>query len=76
VLAEMKSAGLSARRIAAQLMARGIPTPAGATWHAQTVIRVLNRVQDRGARYRIQGLPHPRFGETPMAHRGRSDENE
>jgi DNA invertase Pin-like site-specific DNA recombinase len=43
VLAELKSTGLSARQIAAQLTARGISTPNGAKWHAQTVIRVMNR---------------------------------
>jgi hypothetical protein len=48
VLAELKSAGLSARQIAAQLMARGISTPNGAKWHAQTVIRVMNRTDMAG----------------------------
>jgi DNA invertase Pin-like site-specific DNA recombinase len=43
VLAELKSTGLSARQIAAQLTARGISTPNGAKWHAPTVIRVMNR---------------------------------
>src|SRR3954453_10118927 len=45
VLAEMKTSGLSARQIAAQLGLRGIPTPTGARWHAQTVIRMMDRAQ-------------------------------
>ena len=47
VLAELKSTGLSARQMAAQLTARGISTPNGAKWHAQTVIRVMNRAEPR-----------------------------
>jgi DNA invertase Pin-like site-specific DNA recombinase len=43
LLAELKAAGLSARQIAAQLTARGIPTPTGARWHAQTIIRMIYR---------------------------------
>ena len=43
VLSELKSAGLSARQMAAQLIARGIPTPNGGRWHAATVIRALDR---------------------------------
>jgi DNA invertase Pin-like site-specific DNA recombinase len=43
ILAELKSAGMSARQMAAQLTLRGIPTPTGARWHAQTVIRMLRR---------------------------------
>src|SRR5712672_3319393 len=34
-------AGLSARKIAAELNARNIATPAGGKWHAVTVKRVL-----------------------------------
>jgi DNA invertase Pin-like site-specific DNA recombinase len=45
LLAELKSAGMSARQMAVQLTARGIPTPTGARWHAQTVIRMLDRVE-------------------------------
>src|SRR6266849_1222374 len=48
VLAELKSTGLSARQMAAQLTARGISTPNGAKWHAQTVIRVMNRAEPSG----------------------------
>jgi DNA invertase Pin-like site-specific DNA recombinase len=44
LLAELKSAGMSARQMAVQLTARDIPTPTGARWHAQTVIRMLDRV--------------------------------
>jgi DNA invertase Pin-like site-specific DNA recombinase len=45
VLAELKDAGMSVRRMAAELMARGIPTPNGAKWHAQTVRRIIDRVE-------------------------------
>ena len=43
VLAEMRSAGMSARRMALELTSRGIPTPNGARWHAQTVLRMIDR---------------------------------
>jgi DNA invertase Pin-like site-specific DNA recombinase len=43
ILSELKLAGMSARRMAGELTARGIATPNGAKWHAATVIRVLNR---------------------------------
>lgn len=42
VLAEL--AGLSHRKMAAELNARKIPTPAGGQWHAVTVKRVLARL--------------------------------
>lgn len=42
VLAELD--GLSARQIAQHLTARGVPTPAGGRWHAQSVRRVLRRL--------------------------------
>src|SRR6266481_9948465 len=45
LLAELKSAGLSVRQMASELTARGILTPTGARWHAQTVIRVLSRAE-------------------------------
>lgn len=44
ILAELSAAGMSKREIAAELAGRGIPTPRGGRWHAQTVARVLNRV--------------------------------
>src|SRR5262249_51481399 len=44
VLAELKSAGISMRRMAVELTLRGIPTPNGAKWHAETVRRVMVRV--------------------------------
>jgi DNA invertase Pin-like site-specific DNA recombinase len=44
LLEGLKCAGLSVRQMAAELTARGIPTPTGARWHAQTVSRVLNRI--------------------------------
>jgi DNA invertase Pin-like site-specific DNA recombinase len=43
VLAELRSAGMSARQMAVELTARGIATLTGARWHAQTVIRMLDR---------------------------------
>lgn len=39
VLSELKSAGMSARQMAAQLIERGVPSPNGARWHAATVLR-------------------------------------
>src|SRR5262249_48329411 len=42
VLAEMKNAGFSARRMAAALTARDVPTPNGGKWHAQTVRRMID----------------------------------
>ena len=44
VLAEMKNAGMSARRMAVELTARGVPTPNEAKWHGQTVRRMIDRV--------------------------------
>jgi len=35
---------LSHRKIAAELNARGIATPAGGKWHAVTVKRVISRL--------------------------------
>ena len=44
MLAELRSAGLSARQIAAELTERGVPTPSGGKWHGQTVLRVIGRL--------------------------------
>ena len=44
VLRELQGAGMSARGIAAELNRRGVATPAGGRWHAQTVIRAIKRV--------------------------------
>jgi DNA invertase Pin-like site-specific DNA recombinase len=44
ILAELTSAGLSMRAIAAELTARGVPTVGGGAWHPQTVARVMARV--------------------------------
>jgi DNA invertase Pin-like site-specific DNA recombinase len=38
-------AGLSHRKMAAELNAMGVPTPAGGQWHAVTVKRVLERLR-------------------------------
>ena len=43
LLAELKGAGMSARQMAAELTARGIVTPNGARWHAQSILRMINR---------------------------------
>jgi len=43
LLAELKSTGMSVRRMAAELIARGIPTPNGGRWHGQTVRRLIDR---------------------------------
>jgi Recombinase len=40
-------AGLSARKVAAELNARKIQTPAGGEWHAATVIRVQKRLSEK-----------------------------
>ena len=45
VLAEL--AGQSARAIAAELTARGIATPSGGRWHAETVLRVQRRLKSQ-----------------------------
>jgi len=37
-------AGMSHRKMAAELNAMGVPTPAGGQWHAMTVKRVLERI--------------------------------
>jgi DNA invertase Pin-like site-specific DNA recombinase len=44
VLAELRDAGMSARQMAAALAARGIATPSGGRWHAQSVLRMMERV--------------------------------
>jgi DNA invertase Pin-like site-specific DNA recombinase len=49
VLSDMRNAGMSARQMASELTGRGIPTPTCARWHAQTVIRMLDRA----------GVPEP-----------------
>jgi DNA invertase Pin-like site-specific DNA recombinase len=43
VLAELRGAGMSARQVAAELAARGIATPGGDRWHAQSVLRMMER---------------------------------
>jgi hypothetical protein len=44
VLSELKAAGLSARRMATELAARGIATPSGGRWHLQSALRMMERV--------------------------------
>jgi DNA invertase Pin-like site-specific DNA recombinase len=43
VLAGLIGAGMSVRWMAAELTARGIPTPSGGRWHGQTVRRMIDR---------------------------------
>ena len=43
VLAELKSTGMSDRRMAAELTVRGIRTPNGGRWHGKTVRRMIHR---------------------------------
>ena len=43
ILSELKGAGMSARQMAAQLIARGVPTPNGGRGHAATVLPALDR---------------------------------
>ena len=45
VLAELTNAGMSARQMAAELTARGIATPSGGRWHAQSVLRMVDRAR-------------------------------
>jgi DNA invertase Pin-like site-specific DNA recombinase len=44
VLRELEAQGLSARRMAAELNRRGVETPEGRRWHAQTVMRIMHRL--------------------------------
>jgi recombinase len=44
LLGELVAAGMSARQIAAEMTARGVPTPSGGRWHPQSVTRVMDRV--------------------------------
>ena len=44
ILTELAGSGMSTRRIAQELTARGIATPLGGRWHPQTVKRVMGRV--------------------------------
>ena len=45
LLNEFRRDGFSARRIAQELTLRGIATPSGAQWHAQTVLRIMQRLE-------------------------------
>jgi hypothetical protein len=48
ILAELRCAGLSARRMAAELTARNVPTANGGKWHAASVLRALDRLPASG----------------------------
>ena len=62
LLDELTSAGLSARAIAVEFTRRCVPTPCGGAWHAQTVLRMLNRVETwrAGTQLGVCGAPTPR----------------
>jgi hypothetical protein len=45
VLTELQGTGMSARQMAAELTARGIATPNGGRWHAQSVLRMIDRAR-------------------------------
>jgi Resolvase, N terminal domain len=45
VLRELEAARLSARGMAAEMNQRGVVTPVGGRWHAQTVIRAMQRLE-------------------------------
>ena len=44
ILNELKGSGMSAAKIASELTARKIPTERGGKWHAQTVLRMFERL--------------------------------
>jgi DNA invertase Pin-like site-specific DNA recombinase len=44
LLLELQAAGMSARQMAAELSSRGIPAMNGGKWHAQTVLRAIERI--------------------------------
>jgi hypothetical protein len=44
VLLELQRGGMSARQMAAELTARRIPAMNGSKWHAQTVLRAIERI--------------------------------
>lgn len=49
ILEELRGTNLSARAIAHELNQRGTPTPKGGKWHAATVLRLLERLDEAGA---------------------------
>jgi DNA invertase Pin-like site-specific DNA recombinase len=55
VLAPMRERGLSARAMASELNRLAIPTPTGAPWHPQTVLRALRRAGLLDSRIRGSG---------------------
>jgi hypothetical protein len=44
LLLELKRGGMSARQMAAELTARHIPAMNGGKWHAETVLRAIERI--------------------------------
>jgi DNA invertase Pin-like site-specific DNA recombinase len=49
IIRELQQQGLSMRAIAAELTKRGVPTLRGGTWHAQHVIRIVERINNEEA---------------------------
>jgi DNA invertase Pin-like site-specific DNA recombinase len=45
MLLELRRGGMSARQIAAELTARQVPTMNRGKWHAQTVLRAIDRIE-------------------------------
>ena len=45
LIQELQAKGLGRRRIAAQLMTRGVPTKTGSLWSPQTVASILRRAK-------------------------------
>jgi hypothetical protein len=48
ILAELRPAGMSARRMATELTARNVPTANGGKWHAASALRALDRLPASG----------------------------
>jgi DNA invertase Pin-like site-specific DNA recombinase len=49
LIRELRQRGLSMNAIAAELTKRGVPTMRGGTWHAQHVIRIVERINNEEA---------------------------
>jgi DNA invertase Pin-like site-specific DNA recombinase len=49
LIRELQQRGLSMNAIAAELTKRGVPTLRGGTWHAQHVIRIVERINNEEA---------------------------
>jgi DNA invertase Pin-like site-specific DNA recombinase len=49
LIRELQQQGLSLAAIAADLAKRGVPTPRGGAWHPQMVVRLIERINERGS---------------------------